>query len=96
MRSAQSAMRRSSLTEQTPTVERACAMGCEWRPDGENDRCRASATCPSGAGKYCGENGVSGASNVLFDCAPGKITAVQRCARGCKAMPTGTDDVCAP
>ena len=87
---------RCSAVGATPSVEQTCAMGCEWRPDGQNDRCRASATCPVGAGKYCGENGVSGSPNVLFDCTPGKITAVTRCARGCKAMPTGTDDACAP
>ena len=55
-----------------------------------------SASCPNGAGRYCGDNGVSGAPNVLFDCRAGKITAVQRCARGCQHMATGMNDVCAP
>ena len=43
-----------------PSAKQTCAMGCEWRPSGENDRCRAAASCPQGAGAYCGGNGISG------------------------------------
>lgn len=74
-------------------IER-CALGCEWRPDMENDRCRTSAACPYGDGRYCGGNGISGASNVLFECARGTINALERCANGCEPMPVGYHDRC--
>jgi hypothetical protein len=76
------------------TVAETCALGCEWRPDGENDRCRTDATCPYGAGLYCGSNGISGASNVLFECGGGKIVPKQRCASGCDARAVGENDRC--
>ncbi|MCW5809392.1 MAG: CHAP domain-containing protein [Labilithrix sp.] len=77
-----------------PTLEQRCSMGCEWMPDGQNDRCRTNAHCPLGNGHYCGGNGVSGSSNVLFDCRNGVITPVERCANGCRRMPNGLNDVC--
>jgi hypothetical protein len=76
------------------TVETTCALGCEWRPDGENDRCRTDARCPYGAGTYCGGNGITGAPDVLFECGGGKIVASQRCARGCETRAIGQNDRC--
>lgn len=78
----------------TATVVETCALGCEWRPDGQNDRCRLDATCPYGAGAYCGGNGISGAANVLFECGGGKIVATKRCTGGCDARNIGENDRC--
>lgn len=74
-------------------VER-CEDGCQWNPDGKNDACRTSVACPYGAGMYCGGNGVDGAPDVLFRCTSQRIDAVQKCARGCRAMPNGRNDAC--
>lgn len=79
-----------------PSVASTCAMGCEWRVSPQNDACRTSATCPNGAGRYCGGNGVSGDPDVLFECGGGRIAAVQRCNRGCVRKAVGLNDVCAP
>ncbi len=79
-----------------PSVAETCAMGCEWRTSPQNDACRTSAACPNGAGKYCGGNGVAGDPDVLFECGGGRITPVQRCARGCQKKAVGLDDACAP
>lgn len=78
------------------SVVKTCAMGCAWMPDKQNDQCRTVATCPEGAGRYCGGHGISGDANVLFDCKPGKITPLQRCAKGCTPMAAGLHDQCAP
>lgn len=75
-------------------VAETCLLGCEWRPDGENDRCRTDARCPYGAGMYCGTNGISGSAKVLFECGSGKIVAKQRCANGCDARTVGENDRC--
>lgn len=77
-----------------PTVAETCAHGCEWRPNGQNDRCRTDAACPYGDGDYCGGNGISGASDVLFTCGGGTIVAKQRCAGGCEARAIGENDRC--
>ena len=75
-------------------VQETCALGCEWRPDGQDDRCRTEATCRSGAGKYCGGDGISGAPDVLFDCQEGLITPLERCAGSCAWQNAGVDDYC--
>ncbi len=77
-----------------PAAIESCALGCEWRPAGQNDRCRMNAECPYGAGLYCGGNGISGDPNVLFECGGGRIKARERCTHGCKRMAVGFNDQC--
>jgi hypothetical protein len=75
-------------------VTEVCAAGCETMPDGENDRCRAGASCPFGEGLYCGGNGISGDPNTLFRCGGGRIVAEKKCASGCARMTNGKNDAC--
>jgi len=56
-------------------------------------------SCLIGAGNWCYNNGISGGvSDMLYTC-PGRDlepTKELYCSRGCKIMPSGTDDVCNP
>jgi hypothetical protein len=76
------------------TTVDVCSRGCEWTKNAVNDKCRTSSNCVAGSGLYCGGNGVSGDSDVLFRCGGGKIVPEQRCANGCERESAGVDDRC--
>ncbi|MCX5787506.1 MAG: phosphodiester glycosidase family protein [Elusimicrobia bacterium] len=81
----------------TLTVVSHCANGCESMPAGVPDRCRGSGPsgrCPSGNGLYCGGDQVGGTAGVLYRCAAGALTEVQRCANNCHFSPPGQPDYC--
>ena len=81
------------------TVAQSCSNGCQKMPAGTNDQCAAPPppppSCPSGNGLYCGNDGVGGDSNTLYQCTGGSLSPVSLCAQGCTTMPAGTNDQCA-
>jgi hypothetical protein len=82
---------------QPPASSQACANGCQTMPQGTNDVCRSTLSCP-GSGPYCGSDGVQGGDpNTLYNC-PGAgqpPSSSQACANGCTTEPAGTPDFCA-
>ncbi|GAC1353264.1 MAG: hypothetical protein NVSMB1_24880 [Polyangiales bacterium] len=49
--------------------------------------------CPA-SGFYCGNNGVPGDTDTLYECRNHTLSLVQVCASGCVANPPTTDDAC--
>jgi hypothetical protein len=82
---------------QPPSSSQACPAGCSIQPQGTNDRCTVTLTCPS-AGDYCGSDGVNGDASTLYHCAAAgePPSSSQPCANGCSVQPAGTDDYCVP
>jgi RHS repeat-associated protein len=79
------------------SVAQVCGGGCQMRPPGYDDYCKGgSGTCPSGNGLYCGNDGMGGDPNTLYQCENGTAVAARVCANGCKIMPPGQNDVCNP
>lgn len=69
-----------------------CANGCEVKPPGAPDVCKASATTPCTGqpdGAWCSGDG-------LMTCAAGKVANSKTCTYGCQAMPPGQPDLCKP
>jgi hypothetical protein len=86
-----------SAAGQAPASSQACANGCRTMPQGTNDVCNSSQSCPGG-GDYCGGDGVQGGdANTLYHC-PGAgqpPSGSQACSNGCTIEPAGTNDFCA-
>lgn len=77
----------------------ATSVGCSTASEEEKGatssaiEAQEEGRCAVADGLYCGGNGVSGASNVLYRCTNGWVTVAQRCA-ACEWMPDGANDRC--
>ena len=54
-----------------------------------------TAACPAGDGLYCG-GPVGLDAGHLYRCAAGRFTLERSCTAGCRSMPAGQADTCAP
>jgi hypothetical protein len=79
------------------TPVQTCTNGCQVNPPGVNDQCTGAGagSCPSGNGLYCGGDGITGDSSVLYQCVDGALSVVQTCTSGCQVNPPGVNDQCA-
>ncbi len=77
----------------------ACPLGCHTWP-GQNDECCAdNAVHCEGMqnGRYCGNDGICGQANFLYECSGGSVAWSRQCssASGCALSGPGTNDDCA-
>lgn len=77
-----------------------CALACEGMPAGVPDRCRVEAVDPckratAGDGRYCGGS-IGGDKTSVYACTKGATFSKIVCKKGCRAMPNGVPDRCAP
>ena len=83
-----------NCTNGVTSVVEVCPSGCQQNPAGTEDACKAAtATCPSGNGKYCGAS-LGKDANTLYQCTNGATSVVEVCANGCQQNPAGTEDAC--
>lgn len=77
---------------------RKCAGGCARDGGGgEGARCNLPDVPCQAGGNYCGGDKLDGDPRILYRCvANGAHTILERCTKGCRVMPEGSDDDCAP
>lgn len=68
----------------------SCPNGCDVKPPGTPDVCKADATTPC-TGK---SDGAWCSGDQLLQCSGGKVAAQKACTYGCQAMPPGQPDQC--
>ncbi|HEY6175442.1 MAG TPA: FG-GAP-like repeat-containing protein [Kofleriaceae bacterium] len=79
------------------TLAQVCSSGCSVQAAGVQDHCNdGGGRCPSGNGLYCGNDGMGGDANTLYECYNGIAVAAKLCVNGCQIKPAGQNDTCNP